>query len=192
MGQSYMYTGQYTIYDHSRYSMASKPAPQWDFERHCTQEIPDIFTKEFFGHASDTGFAMTKSFQILTPEAVSIIRNIVLTDSNVQKYCRFSEQDKDISSHQHTAGTYAYRNVGGVNQFVRQMMTCKKFESYVQRITGEPVAFWPLMWESTHINVQEAVEKDSVPNVAWHTDFSKYAMLINISDMPENPEGGET
>ena len=41
--------------------------------------------------------------------------------------------------------------------------------------------------------IQRAPEKfDKKPNVAWHKDIANYSMLINISFMPDNPEGGET
>ena len=73
------------------------------------------------------------------------------------------------------------------------MLSCKKFEAYIRKITGEPIEFWELTWQSSHCNIQLAAEKfEEQPNIDWHTDVAQYAMLINISDMPENPEGGET
>ena len=166
----------------------------WDFERHCTQQTPEILTKADLGYTSnehgeqDNGkLGMVKPFKILTDEAVEICRDIISNDPNLPKYCSFNEQEHDVMSHHHQENTYAYRNVAGINIFFREMFSCKKFEAYIRRITGEPVEFWELTWQSSHCNVQRAPEKfNDKPNIDWHTDIANYAMLINISHMPEN------
>lgn len=170
----------------------------WDFEKHCTQENPKLLSKADLGYTSpeeqkNGNLGMTHPFKILTDEAVAICRDIIKNDENLPKYCKFNELEHDVMSHRHQENTYAYRNVAGINIFFREMLSCKKFEAYIQKITGEPIEFWELTWQSSHCNIQLAAEKfEEQPNIDWHTDVAQYAMLINISDMPENPEGGET
>ena len=41
--------------------------------------------------------------------------------------------------------------------------------------------------------IQESHVKDhKKKNVEWHRDHATYALLVNLSEMSENPEGGET
>jgi len=169
--------------------------PNWDFDLHCTKIIPDTVSVRELGYASDA-FGITKPFKILTDEAIEVARHIVLHDRNLKKYCAFNKQQIEGLSHQHAANTFAYRNVSAVSKFMRQMMSCKKFEAYLSKIAGEEVHFWPLEWEKMHINVQSAAEAnpDTVPNIAWHKDVATYALLVNLSIFPEDEpgRGGET
>merc|ERR1711981_734638 len=61
---------------------------KWDFDKHCTKQIPQVYTKEDFGYEGKD-FVLTKPFKILTDEAVEILRSIILHDPNLPKYCRF-------------------------------------------------------------------------------------------------------
>lgn len=89
--------------------------------------------------------------------------------------------------------TYAYRNISGINEWFRDMLSCKKLEKYLSDISGEEVELEYNSWTAGHVNVQEAKEKEEGnPNIAWHNDTAFYAMLIILNEMPENPEGGET
>ena len=169
----------------------NKTWPDWDFDKHCTNIPPEkIYKLQDFGHEvkrGDSDFAMTAPFTVLTPEAVKICRDIILHDENVRKHCKF-----DKCSHEMTANSFAFRNVNGVNSFYRGMLSCKRFEAYLRECCQAPVALWDITWLSGHVNVQEGKEQKDTPNVAWHVDRAVFAMLINISDMPENPKGGGT
>merc|ERR1719436_490284 len=67
--------------------------PDWDFDKHCTKQVPEYYTKEFFGHEGDKDFALTKPFTILTPEGVAIARSCVMSDPNFPRFCRYNEQE---------------------------------------------------------------------------------------------------
>ena len=62
---------------------------KWNFDIHCTQNIPETLSQRDFGFDNDD-FAMTKPFQILTPEAIQISLDIIKNDEAVKKYCRFN------------------------------------------------------------------------------------------------------
>lgn len=168
--------------------------PDWDFDKHCTQIIPETVSCRDLGYDVDA-FGITKPFKCLTDEAVEICRHIVLHDKNLKKYCAYNRHDIK-TSHQHSENTFAYRFSSGVVKFFRQMFSCPKFETYLGKIAGEQVHLWPLEWEKMHINVQEAAEKnpETVPNIAWHKDVATYALLINLSIFPEDEpgKGGDT
>merc|ERR1712035_266268 len=154
--------------------------PDWDFEKHCTQIIPETISCRDLGYDTDA-FGITKPFQPLTQEAVEISRHIVLHDKNLKQYCAHNNQNGIITSHQHAKNTYAYRHCNGVSKFFRQMFSCPKFEAYLAKVAGEEI----------HFNVQGASEEnaDTVPNIAWHKDVATYALLVNLSVFPENEPG---
>jgi len=170
-------------------SQATPVWPEWDFEKHCTKQLPEKnLTMHDLGHEGDHSFAITCPFTVLTPEAVKICREIVLNDQKVRQHCKFNACD-----HAMTPNSYAFRNVGGINPFYKGMLSCKKFEAYLQKCcNGEPVTLWKNTWLKGHVNVQEGKEAQDKPNVDWHYDKAMFAMLINVSDMPENPRGGDT
>jgi len=169
--------------------MASQPssAPKWDFDRHCTNQLPDkILTMQDLGHENDDSFGVTAPFTVLTEECIKIARDIILNDQKVRKHCKFNDCD-----HKMTDNSYAFRNVCGINPFFKGMLSCPRFEDYLQRCCRtKEISLWTVDWLKGHANVQEGKEDEDIPNVAWHYDQAPFAMLINLSEMPENPKGG--
>ena len=164
---------------------------KWNFDSHCTKQIPIVSTQKYFGYESNE-FGVASSFKILTPEAVKISLDIIKTNEKIQEKCRFN----NVTTKDHlkqSPNTYAYRNISGVNEWFRDMLSCKKLEKYLCDISGEPVELEYNTWIAGHVNVQESREEDeNNPNIAWHKDTACYAMLIILNEMPENPKGGET
>ena len=170
-------------------SFKEKIWPEWNFEKHCTNILPEkVHTMEDLGHENDKTFAITAPFCVLTDEAIQIARDIILHDEKVRKHCKFNACD-----HEMTDNSYAFRNICGINNFFQGMLTCPKFEDYLQRSCHtKEISLWDISWLKGHANVQEGKESQEIPNVAWHYDKAMFAMLINISEMPENPKGGGT
>merc|ERR1712178_348826 len=169
----------------------SSSIPKWNFDLHCTKQIPKVLSQKDFGY-ENSSFAFAHKLKILTPEAVKISLSIIKNDSKIKKNCRFN--DNSINNRlKQSPNTYAYRNISGINEWFRDMLSCKKLEKYLSDISGEDVELEYNSWTAGHVNVQEAREKEEEnPNIAWHNDTAFYAMLIILNEMPVNPEGGET
>merc|ERR1712178_426170 len=92
----------------------SSSIPKWNFDLHCTKQIPKVLTQKDFGYSSNE-FAFASNFKILTPDAVKISLDIIKNDEKVKKNCRFN--DNSISNRlRQTPNTYAYRNMSVIFQ----------------------------------------------------------------------------
>jgi len=168
-------------------SVTEQEWPEWDFDKHCTGAKPQFLKMEDLGYKGNEKFAVTLPFQVFTPAAIKLCKDIMATDEKVKKHCNFARWSYNLADN-----SSILRNVTGINKFFHTMFKCKRFEAYLREMTGAPIEFWNLTWYTGHINIQHTRNGLDKPNVEWHKDNALNTILVNLSDMPENPDGGGT
>jgi len=151
------------------------------FDRHIIKDCrPKIHTMEHFGFKNDQRFAMTEPFKLFNDEAVDHIRNLTCDAEFIKEYL-----DKTPFA------SYVLRGVSRHSGFMGDFYNCPEICKYLSGLTGEGMAWHPMVLEGGDFNIQDDVSSDE-PIVDWHIDSVPFVLLVDFSHHPENSEGGGT
>ena len=163
---------------------------QFNTKKHlCLDKFPKIHTLESFGFCGIEGFSnfgASDPFRLLTPEAITIV-NEILNDDIIQRNCTYSS----------SIAPMVLREVCNYSPFLNDMWNSNELISFISEISNISLKPHPMKLERAHINIQSPVLENcdkNIPIFGWHVDSQPFVCIVMLSDIPsENGAiGGET
>ena len=160
---------------------------QFNTKKHlCLDKFPKIHTLESFGFCGIEGFSnfgASDPFRLLTPEAITIV-NEILNDDIIQRNCTYSS----------SIAPMVLREVCNYSPFVNDMWNSNELISFISEISNISLKPHPMKLERAHINIQSPISEKNIPIFGWHVDSQPFVCIVMLSDIPsENSAiGGET